>query len=214
MGFIKFALKGNYKRHYQNLKKVSQKTGKSASFMFIDTAISALILRSGLQDYLNYEFYNKSFKERKEYATIGYQNKFYELAANIKYAPFFSNKVNFHKNFSKFTKRDFLSPEDTYENFEKFINKHEEFVLKPQVGLGGGGVEKVNINAIKDKKKFFEDIKKNKCFVEELVDQDENWGALSPDSINTLRIMTAAVNGKSKIIFAAARIGSRKNNSR
>ena len=140
--------------------------------------------------------------------------KAYETLANIEYAPFFSNKVNFHKNFSKFAKRNFLSPEDTYENFEKFINKHEEFVLKPQVGLGGGGVEKVNINAIKDKKKFFEDIKNNKCFIEELIEQDQNWGALSPNSINTLRIMTAAVNGKSKIIFAAARIGSRKNNSR
>lgn len=56
--------------------------------MFIDTAVSALVFKSGLQDYLNYEFYNKSFSERKTYATIGYQNKFYELAANVKYAPF------------------------------------------------------------------------------------------------------------------------------
>ena len=45
--------------------------------------------------------------------------KAYETLANIEYAPFFSNKVNFHKNFSKFAKRNFLSPEDTYENFEK-----------------------------------------------------------------------------------------------
>ena len=39
MGFIGFALKGNYKRHYNNLKKVSQKTGKSTILMFIDTAV-------------------------------------------------------------------------------------------------------------------------------------------------------------------------------
>ena len=44
MGFIGFALKGNYKRHYKNLKKVSQKTGKSTILMFIDTAVSALVL--------------------------------------------------------------------------------------------------------------------------------------------------------------------------
>ena len=56
MGFIGFALKGNYKRHYNNLKKVSQKTGKSTILMFIDTAVSALVFKSGLQDYLNYEF--------------------------------------------------------------------------------------------------------------------------------------------------------------
>ena len=214
MGIINFALSGNYKRFYNDLKEISKKNKKPAFIMFIDTAISTLILGSGLQDYLNYKFYEKSFKERKTYVTIGNMAKAYETLANIEYAPFFSNKVNFHKNFSEFTRREFLSPEDTYENFEAFISKHKEFVLKPQVGLGGGGVEKVNIEAIKDKKQFFEDIKKNKCFVEELVDQDESWGALSPDSINTLRIMTAAVNGKSKIIFAAARIGSRKNNCR
>ena len=104
--------------------------------MFVDTAISTLFFGSGLQDYLNYKFYEKSYKERKKYATIGYTAKAYKKLASIEYASFFSNKVNFHKNFSKFTKRDFLSPDDTYENFLNFINKHKEFVMKPQIGLG------------------------------------------------------------------------------
>lgn len=214
MGIINFALSGNYKRFYNDLKEISKINKKPAIFMFVDTAVSTLLFGSGLQDYLNYKFYEKSFKERKTYVTIGNMAKAYETLANIEYAPFFSNKVNFHKNFSKFTKRDFLSPEDTYENFVKFIEKHKEFVLKPQVGLGGSDILKVNINSIKDRKKFFQDIKSKKCFIEELIVQDENWGALSPNSINTLRVMTGAVNGKAKIIFAAARIGSRKNNSR
>lgn len=210
MGFIKFALKGNYKRHYQNLKKVAQKTGKSASFMFIDTAISALILRSGLQDYLNYEFYNKSFKERKEYATIGYQNKFYELAANIKYAPFFSNKVNFHKNFSEFTKREFVSYEDGFSKVKEFINNHKEFVRKPISGLGGQDVEKINAKDIKDLKTFYEKLKEENCLLEELVIQDEEWSKLNPKSINTLRIVTKCIGGQSEILFAVARIGAGK----
>ena len=214
MSIMKFALSGNYKRFYNDLKEISKINKKPAILMFTDTAISTLLLGSGLQDYLNYKFYEKSFKERKTYVTIGNMVKAYETLANIEYAPFFSNKVNFHKNFSKFTKRDFLSPDDTYENFEKFISKHEEFVMKPQVGLGGTDILKIKTSEIEDKKEFFKNIKEKKCFIEELVVQDENWGALSPNSINTLRVMTGAVNGKSKIVFAAARIGSRKNNSR
>ena len=205
MGIINFALSGNYKRFYNDLKEISKQNKKPAIIMFIDTAISTLLLGSGLQDYLNYKFYEKSFKERKTYVTIGNMAKAYETLANIEYAPFFSNKVNFHKNFSKFTKRDFLSPDDTYENFEKFILKHEEFVMKPQVGLGGTDIIKVKTGEIKDKKEFFKSIKEKKSFIEELVVQDENWGALSPNSINTLRVMTGAVNGKSRIVFAAAR---------
>ena len=214
MGIINFALSGNYKRFYNDLKEISKTNKKPAMLMFIDTAVSTLLLGSGLQDYLNYKFYEKSFKERKTYVTIGNMAKAYKILANIEYAPFFSNKVNFHKNFSKITKRDYLSPNDTFENFERFILKHTECVMKPQVGLGGADIIKVKTSEIEDKKEFFENIKAKKCFIEELVIQDEEWGVLSPNSINTIRVMTGAVNGKSKIIFAAARIGSRKNNSR
>ena len=196
MGLLNFALSGNYKRFYNDLKELSKTTKKPAIIMFMDTAICTILFGSGLQDYLNYKFYEKSFKERKTYATIGNTAKAYKTLANIEYAPFFSNKVNFHKNFSKFTRRKFLSPDDSYENFENFINTHIEFVLKPQVGLGGADVVKVKTSEIKDRKEFFNNIKEKKCFIEELVVQDEKWGTLSPNSINTLRIMTGAVNRK------------------
>lgn len=214
MGIINFALSGNYKRFYNDLKEISKVNKKPAFLMFIDTAISTLLIGSGLQDYLNYRFYEKNFKQRKTYVTIGNMEKAYRTLASIEYAPFFSNKVNFHKNFSKYTKRDYLSPDDTYENFEKFISKHKEFVMKPQIGLGGTDILKVKTAEIENKKEFFENIKQKKCFIEELIVQDETWGSLSPNSINTLRVMTTAVRGKSKIIFTAARIGSRKNNCR
>ena len=196
MGLLNFALSGNYKRYYEDLKELSKTNKKSPFLMFVDTAFSTIFFGSGLQDYLNYRFYEKKFKERRKYATIGVQAKAYKTLANIEYAPFFSNKVNFHKNFSKFTKRDFLSPDDTYENFLKFIENHKEFVMKPQVGLGGSDVIKVKTEEIENKEEFFKSIKEKKCFIEELVVQDETWGALSPNSINTLRVMTGAVNRK------------------
>ena len=59
MGILNFALSGNYKRFYENLKEISKKNGKSPKIMFIDTAICTLLLGSGLQDYLNYKFYEK-----------------------------------------------------------------------------------------------------------------------------------------------------------
>ncbi len=65
MGIISFALQGNYGRYYKDLKELSKKNHKPAWFMFLDTALSTLLLGSGLQDYLNYEFHKKSFKERR-----------------------------------------------------------------------------------------------------------------------------------------------------
>ena len=103
MGLLKFALVGNYKDYYKKLKELSKTNGKSPRLMFIDTAICTVLLGSGLQDYLNYKFYEKSFKERKTYVTIGYMVKAYKTLAGVEYADFISNKVNFHKNYSKFT---------------------------------------------------------------------------------------------------------------
>ena len=211
MGLLKFALVGNYGRFYNDLKEISKVNKKPPILMFADAGISMICFGSGLQDYLNYKFYEKKYRERKDYVTIGYMNKMYKTLAKYEYADFISNKINFHKNYNKFVKRECLSYGATYEDFIKFINEHEELVMKPLRGLGGGNVEKVITKDIEDKKDFYENMKKNECFIEELIIQNDEWGRLSPKSINTLRIMTSAVNGKAKIIFGAARIGSGKN---
>ena len=211
MGLLKFALKGSYKKYYKDLKELSKTNHKNPNLMFIDTALSCLLFKSGLQDYINYKFYNKSFKERSEYATIGYQHEFYKITANWEYAPFFSNKVNFHKNFKKYVKRKYVSYEDGLEKVKKFIKENEEFVRKPITGLGGANVEKIESKNFKDINEFYENLKKDKCLIEELVIQNKEWSKLNPKSLNTVRVVTKCINGNSSILFAVARIGSGKS---
>lgn len=210
MGVLSFARVGNYKRFYDDLKEISKQNKKPAWFMFSDTAMCTLLYGSGLQDYLNYRFYKKKGIERKTYVTIGYMDKAYKTLAGIEYSPFMTNKINFHKNYSKYTKRDYFSPQDSFDNFETFLSHHSEFVMKPQIGLGGTEITKVKTSEIKDKRAFYQQIQENEALIEELIVQEDHWGALSPNSINTIRVMTAAANGKSRLIFAAARIGSGK----
>jgi len=179
--------------------------------MFFDTALSVILFKSGLQDYLNYKFYDKSFKERRNYATIGYQDKFYQLAASVKHSDFFSNKINFHKNFKDFVKREYVCYEDGFEKVDEFISSRKSIVRKPISGLGGHDVEMIHTSKIKDKKDFFEKLKKDQCFLEELVVQNSKWNELNPNSLNTIRAVTKCINGKSELIFAVARIGSSKS---
>lgn len=212
MGILQYALSANYGRFYGDLKEISKTAHKPAWLMFIDAGCCFARYGAGLQDYLNFKFYEKKHKERKTYVTTSGEYKAYKTLASIEYADFFSNKVNFHKNFAKYAKREYFAPEEgTYEEFEKFLERHPSFVKKPFIGLGGGDVEKVNVEDIKDKKQFYETMKEKKEFVEELIIQDEEWAKLSPNSTNTLRVMTSAVNGKSRIMFVAARIGSGKS---
>ena len=211
MGILRYAMVGNYKKFYEQLGEISKENGKSKQLMFIDTAICTLILGSGLQDYLNYKFYEKNWKERKKYFTIGQMAKEYKVLAPYKYAEFISNKVNFHKNYSEFTKRKCVSVEDGYDSIQDFIDSHEYFIVKPVTGLGGTNVTKFHNRDIKSKSDLYQKLKDENLFIEEFIEQDENWGKLNPNSTNTIRIMTTVVRNNVKIIFAGARIGSGKS---
>lgn len=208
MGIISFALKGNYGRFYNDLKELSKKNGKPAWFMFLDTAVCTLRYGSGLQDYLNFQFYNKKHAQRKTYVSVGYLDKVITKLSNIKWSPYISNKTNFHKNYSAYTRRDFFDPEGGYEAFEAFLDRNPVFIYKPQIGQCGEGIAKIVTAEIEDRKAFFDKAMEAKACLEELVKQHPDWEALCPGCVNTLRIITGAAKGQSWILFAATRIGS------
>ena len=208
MGVISFALKGNYKRFYNDLKELSKTTHKPAWYMFLDTAVCTLRYGSGLQDYLNFRFYEKKHAQRKTYVSVGYLDKVITKLSNIKWSPYISNKTNFHKNYGEFTRRDFFDPDGGYEAFEAFLERNPVFIYKPQIGQCGEGVAKIVTAEISDRKAFFEQAMEQKACIEELVKQHPDWEALCPGCVNTMRLITGAAKGQSWLLFAATRIGS------
>ena len=208
MGFISFALQGNYKRFYGDLKELSKTTHKPAWFMFLDTAVCALRYGSGLQDYLNFQFYNKKHAQRKTYVSVSYLDKAITKLSNIKWSPYISNKTNFQKNYNAFTRRDFFDPDTGFEGFEAFLQRNPVFIYKPQIGQCGEGVAKLEVAKIPDKKAFYEEAMAKKACLEELVVQHPAWEALCPGCVNTMRVITGAAKGQSWLIFAATRVGS------
>ena len=208
MGVISFALQGNYKRFYNDLKELSKTTHKPAWFMFLDTAVCTLRYGSGLQDYLNFKFYEKKHTQRKTYVSVGYLDQVITKLSNIKWSPYISNKTNFHKNYGKYTRRDFFDPDGGYEAFEAFLERNPVFIYKPQIGQCGEGIAKIVTAEIEDRKAFFDKAMESKACLEELVKQHPAWEALCPGCVNTLRVITGAAKGQSWLLFAATRVGS------
>lgn len=160
---------------------------------------------------MNYQLYNKTFKEISEYVTIKHQDKFYEIVSPAKYKTFFTIKPNFLNNFKDFINRDFFE-NGTVDDLKKFLSNNEEFMVKPRDGLGGKGVYKEYRKNIKDVNEFYDYLKNNNLFIEEYVKQNKEINKLCKESVNTIRIMTFAYNGKSEIVYAAMRIGNGINN--
>ena len=211
MGLIEYARAGNLKRFKNNLKEISKKEKKSEFFLFNHFLLTFLKTGCGYSDYLNYELYNKTFKEIDEYVTIKHQDKFYEIVSPAKYKTFFTIKPNFLNNFKDYINRSFFAG-GTIEELKAFLDKNEEFMVKPYDGLGGKGVYKEYRKNIKDVNDFYNYLNENHLFIEEYVKQNKEVNRLCKESVNTIRIMTFSYNGKSEIVYAAMRIGNGINN--
>lgn len=207
MSIVSYALKGNFKKFDENLKKVSKETGINMWSLRWKFLNCFRLLGSGYSDFLNYELYNKTKKELLEYVTIKDQDKFYEIVSPSKYKTAFTIKPNFLKNFQKYITRDFFA-EGSFEELEKFLDAHECFMMKPYDGLGGHGVEKVYSKDIENREAFFQKLKEDRSFLEEYVVQHADISKICDASVNTIRVMTFAYDGKSEILFAAMRFGN------
>lgn len=199
------------KGYLKRINEAAIKNNKSSVLMFFDIMIWYVFYGATLTDYLNYEFYNRTFKERRKYAVVRTQYKFYDKVSPAKYKEFFTIKPNFLKNFKEYVGRSFYVPEDGVDALIKFLNKNKEFMIKPLDGLGGHDVRKMNRNEVKNTSEFHTYLKDNRMFLEELIIQHKKMNNLCPSSVNTLRIMTFVNNGKSEILYAALRVGNGVN---
>ena len=212
MAFYSYIFSANYKGFKDKLKRIAKKEDKKYPILLLDTYYSILKYKIGLTDYLNYEFYKKKSDERKTYAGIKIQDVFYEQVSPSKYKTRYTIKPDFLTDFKKYTKRDFIVAEKcSLKEFKDFIKNNKVFMSKPYDGLGGKDVEKVYAKDIKDIKKYYEECKDNKIFLEQLVKQHKDMNKLCETSCNTIRIMTYNTHGKSEILAAVLRIGNGVN---
>lgn len=208
MGMLKYALVGNYKRFNEKIKKIAHEEKKSSVLLTFDMILSTILYGSGLTDYINYEFYKKSHRQKKEYVTIGYATKYHKIVAPQEPSKIFDIKPEFLKKFKNYINRDFYLTEYGKEKLKKFINENSVFIEKPIIGCAGGGVEKKESKDIKNINEYYNYLKEKKLFLDKYIIQHQKLSALAPASVNTLRIMTSSANGKSRIIYAAIRIGN------
>ena len=209
MAFYSYMFSANYKRFFTKLKAVAEREHRNFLWLVLDTGWCVFRHGLALTDYLNYEIYRRSSAERKQYAGVRAQNKFYEIVSPAIYKERIANKTIFQKEFAAYTKREFLVPQEgQYQQFLDFLDRHEIFMSKPYAGLGGQDVQKVHRKDITDPEAYFRKCIQDGIFLEEFVIQHPEMNVLCPASINTIRIMTFYNNGNPRVIWLGLRIGN------
>lgn len=194
--------------YIKRINEVAYKNSKSTLIMIIDIGIWYVFYGATLTDYFNYEFYNKSIKERRKYAVVRTQNKFYEKVSPSKYKEFFTVKPNFLKNFKDYIGRDYYTYDMGIDKLKEFLSKNKDFMVKPIDGLGGAGVCKVSSKSIKNVEEYREKLGNERLFLEELIKQNKKMNSLCASSVNTIRMMTFVNNGRSELLYAVLRVGN------
>lgn len=199
----------NFKKLFDTINEIHNKTNKSKIIIFIDMIICAIKYQSGYVDYLLFEMWNLNNKERKTVLTRGKNNVFVKYYNNKNYNHIFLNKNEFNEKFKKYLNREYIIlNKNNKKEFEKFIKNKKIIFCKPINGTHGDNMEKI---VVKDFKGDLYDylINKNLLLIEEVVRQCKEMNDLYPYSINTVRIITVnRYDGKVKVVAAYQRIGN------
>ena len=142
-------------------------------------------------NYLNFEFYKKPLAARQEFITDNYNDEIRITCNNFTAIRLVSNKGKTNAFFAEFFHRDWLDTSQcTFEMFKDFAKKHPRFFSKPINGSLGIGAEIISLNPEENLEEVFNNLKKRKRLLEEVIIQHEDLSSFCPDTVNTIRVNT------------------------
>ena len=168
-----------------------------------------------LSEYLHqYRFYDKSQKERDEFISRA-QNRALSFRLRMTYPDYdnlllFMNKELFLEHYSQlgFCHRKWLyTPQATFEQFAELVSS-SDCVIKPHDGSLGRGISIISKQSSSEQlKAVFDDCVAHHSLVEERIFGCEEIQAFHPSSLNSIRFVTVAFNGKAVPFGAFVRMG-------
>lgn len=200
------------KRTYQMARKLHQQRGGFTILYFADGIYCGYRHCASPENYFVLRFYELSNKERAQYLTSGRSSKAdRELNRMMTKEEnrIMSNKHLLYQKFQKGMRRSYLFvPEATYEEFDKFLDENQIYILKPDKGIMGQGIQKIYISEVKERRALYEKCKRENFLVEQVIKQHEVLEQICPGCINSVRINAARdQKGKVRLIGACLKCG-------
>lgn len=207
--FFYFLRATNRKKFWKELRFVRKKYGYSPWFLLFDMIGSSFRLGSSFHEYYYYSFYKKTLAERKTFTSMAYMYE-YQLNNNPKPTRYYlEDKSVFLKEYASFSGRYWLNLNVTNaKDLEIFIGKNEKAVLKNSKAGAGKKVEIIQLNGTTAEALLKYAREKGFDLLEEFVYQHPDLQKLSPNSLNTIRLITQINHlGAVEIIGSVLRMG-------
>lgn len=175
----------------ENIKYLSKRENKSFSTILFDIIKCSAVYSTSFMDYFLLRFFNKTQKERIEYAGTGFMYE-YQLKMNpIHSRKILSDKVEFFKHYNESIGREWYILSEFHANKNQIVSlleRSKKIVLKDSKGQAGKEVEVIDavdfdaLISYMNQRKF--------DLIEEFVYQHDELQKLAPKGLNTVRIIT------------------------
>lgn len=151
-----------------------------------------------------YKLYGKEDKLKRTYISRSEAQKLYRATINPDVRSIFHNKELFLKTFSQFIRRKYIFAESNSQqtrNAIRSLTAVTDVIIKPHDGSLGIGIYKVrksDADTLRDGD--IERICNDGCLVEECIEGCDAIQKFHPESLNTIRVVTA-YDGKRHFVF-------------
>ncbi len=175
-----------------------------------DMVVCSVRYYAGYYDYHEWDYHLMNHRERKTYLTRPQAHQLVLRYNDREFSTLFTNKIEFNKRFAPYVGREWLDMRETsVEQLGAFIGRHPKLFAKDPENLGGYGLEAIDARALDDVAGLHARLLERKQFlVEEFVTQHPELTRLSPESVNTLRIITFHDGEKSHVLAHAFKMGA------
>ncbi len=178
------------------------------AYLLADSAVSYLLLGATQRDYLDFEFYRKSYRERNRFLTKKRYDRMVQFYNNPESSRIFKNKAVFSRVFNDFMKREWLDGESAAkEAWMDFLSKNPAVFIKPREGEKGWGLSVAQVNTPQDAEELYDRIGGQPLILEERIRQHRDLDQMNPNLVNTIRIYTLREEDRVKLISVSLRTG-------
>ena len=208
--FFRRLFGGSFKRMFKQMSLIHKETGAARFPMFFDMIWCIFRYGVGYMDYHVFGFAKIKGKKRRTFMTMNDNSAISHALNSREYFKYFDDKILFDTKFREFIGREFIDlGENDAAALAVFCRGKENVFAKHINDFGGSGISREKITEDTDFEALYDRLCGNKQFlVEDQLRQHEKMNALSPSSVNTIRIVTLYYNNEAHFMYALVRMSN------
>ena len=198
------------KRMWMYVCQINEKSKMPKLFIVLDMLWCIVHYGIGYLEYHVFGFAYIHGKRRKTFMTMSRSLELVRQANSKELNYLFDDKIEFNKLFNEYIGRAWLDLRKASQaEFEKFVKSRDIIFVKEVNSFGGLGADCINVAQYSNLQEFHDILVAHKqLVVEDCIKQHSEMNLLCASSVNTIRIVTLAVNNDVHVVYSLVRIGN------